>query len=77
MPRKPLTMPRKGPGVVLTAEQWEAIAPAQQYRLFAIHDFAKWIAEHTTSVSTKTDAEAIRDLCKLPHDDLVKKGLLK
>lgn len=62
----------------LTARQWEAIAAGQQYRLFAIYDFAEKMGKLpglTTDLSVPL--KSITDLCKLHHNELVRMGLLR
>ena len=58
----------------MSAGQWEAVAAALQERLFAIHDLAE---RHAKKPWRPTEiAKAIVDLCRQPHAELVKKGLL-
>ena len=66
--------------IELTARQWEAIAAAQQYRLFAIHDTAVNMLSPTPDPDVPEEDAPYRniiDLCKLPYKALIKKGLLK
>ena len=65
----------------MSADQWQAIAAVQQQRLFAIHDIATRALEAPSKnprhrEKLLVDAGEIRDLCKLPHNKLVVKGLM-
>ena len=64
--------------ITMSAQQWEGIAAMQQYRMFAIHDLAETIEPDLRALAAgeQTAAEKIMDLCRLPHAELVKKGLL-